>query len=247
MQASCIHQASGPREANSAFVVRTLPSSLLALFMHFQQMPSKQPAYVPSGRFRPQYTPPFSMTALSHFEHFALSGSQPMRVSSFFGSGSGGGSGFAMPCSFSHTCILSADLSCSGGLDFRRGLRLRSRGSGAGGSSRGGFDGLCGGAGVVKVLPRFSAACWRSSWLSARGMEIGKSSSEEESSSIASSVAETSHLPLSATRTSVTFTSEPSITDCAKASRRSWCSGAGLSQTGQHQACFGGIFLMVCM
>mmetsp|Transcript_11838 Transcript_11838/g.37011 ORF Transcript_11838/g.37011 Transcript_11838/m.37011 type:complete len:263 (-) Transcript_11838:916-1704(-) len=262
MHCSCIHQAPAPNDANSAFFVRMPPiSSLVHLFMHFQQMALKQPPQ-PSMRLRPQYTPPFSTTSLSHLEHWALSGSQPMRVSSFFSSTFSsfgcGGWGLWMPCSFSQTSIFLSTArsggagasACASGwpapaANFRRGLRLLSLvRSWCGGSERGGCaGGWGGGVGARKALPRFKAACCRSACVGGRGIT---SSSAEESSN-GSSVAETSHLPLSATRTSVTLASVPSITDCAKASSRSWCRGAGLSQTGQHHACLGGMLRIVWM
>jgi len=124
----------------------------------------------------------------------------------------------------------------------RFGLRLLAAGA-LGGEGR-----AAGGPGAENARPRFSAACCRSAWVTpcCPRKAAGISSSSEESSSIASSVAETSHFPLSATRTSVTLGSVASSTDCAKASRRIWCSGAGRSQMGQHQACFGGMLRMVC-
>mmetsp|Transcript_16470 Transcript_16470/g.57595 ORF Transcript_16470/g.57595 Transcript_16470/m.57595 type:complete len:495 (+) Transcript_16470:95-1579(+) len=238
MHFSCIHQASGPNEENSVLLVLTLPNSfLLALFMHFQHISSKHPTYSPLGRFLPQYTPPLSTTLFSHLEQCAFSGSQPKRVSSL------GSSGLAMPCNFSQFSLFLSTSDSSLlplSLSFRLGLRLLLGGGDAWGACAGSRD-----EGAEKARPRLSAACWRSTIVGFLGM--GGPSSSEESSSIGSSTADTSQAPVSATRTSVTFGSVASMTDWAKASSRSLCKGAGRSQIGQHQACFGGMLLIVWM
>mmetsp|Transcript_114475 Transcript_114475/g.306951 ORF Transcript_114475/g.306951 Transcript_114475/m.306951 type:complete len:287 (+) Transcript_114475:260-1120(+) len=285
MHFSCIHQAPSPISANSAFVHLMVPTSLPPLFMHFQQICSKQPRTVLSGILRPQYTPPFFTTTLLHLEHETPSARKPIRVSSFSGSGALGSSGLATPCSLSHTFIFSeassgggaatsalgpcfllaalpagglrllevllrSVLSCGCEAPFpgssREGCRARS-GCLAGGFAALGTEGAA--AGAEKARPRLSAACCRSTWLGVLRNTSGMFSSSDDSSSAASagsSLAETSHLPLSATSTSVTSASEASSTDCAKASSSSTWSGSGLSHTGQHQACLGGMFRMVC-